>query len=193
MPDAAWPGGNSRRSMPTDTMTGECLFQFTAAISNKQEAQMTLFLRRHLSLVSVMATAAFAGCSQIWILPPPVDGSYRQTIEVDSARPSSPASNHFVDRNDLFRGTPDSPAQIRIRRMPNIPARLGPLHAELLVWAVVEIDGTVRDVVVGKSSGNPEVDALYVMALRNWTFSPAQAGGHAVAQQVGQTFLLRLE
>ena len=77
--------------------------------------------------------------------------------------------------------------------MPNIPARLGPLHAELLVWAVVEIDGTVRDVVVGKSSGNPEVDALYVKALRNWTFSPAQAGGHAVAQQVGQTFLLRLD
>ena len=74
-----------------------------------------------------------------------------------------------------------------------VPAGLGPLHGDFLVWAVVEIDGTVRDVVVGKSSGKPEVDALYVNAVRTWTFSPAQLDGRAVAHQVGQMFLLRLD
>ena len=80
-----------------------------------------------------------------------------------------------------------------VQYMAAVPAGLGPLHADLLVWAVVEIDGTVRDVVVGKSSGKPEVDALYVNAVRTWTFSPAQLDGRAVAHQVGQMFLLRLD
>lgn len=57
-----------------------------------------------------------------------------------------------------------------VQYMAAVPAGLGPLHADLLVWAVVEIDGTVRDVVVGKSSGKPEVDALYVNAVRTGRF-----------------------
>jgi TonB family protein len=141
----------------------------------------------------LLASVVMTGCSQFWMLPPRPDGSYRQSIAVDEPVPAAVHDTHFPNRKDLFMGKPDSPVQVRIRRMPNIPTRLGPVHAKLEIWAVVEVDGTVSDVAVAKSSGKPEVDDLYAKAVRTWSFSPAQVNGRAVAYEVGQAFVLQLD
>jgi TonB family protein len=154
---------------------------------------MAPFLSRYGSLFCVLASAAFAGCSQVWTLPVKSDGTYNQSIDIVGAAHSSSGSSHFPHRKDLAKRKPDSPARIRIRRMPNVPLNMGPLDAELELWAVVEIDGTAREVVVGKSTGNPGVDDLYVNAVRNWSFAAAQVGGMPVAQQIRQVFTIKLE
>lgn len=58
---------------------------------------------------------------------------------------------------------------------------------------IVEIDGTAREIVVGKSTGKPEVDALYVNAVRTWSFSSALIDGVAVAQQIKQVIAINLD
>jgi TonB family protein len=149
-------------------------------------------LQRRRSLACVIVSVALAGCSQIWILPPNPPGSYKQSIAIVDPTPSSEKSPEFPDSSVPTKGTQDTPPKVRIRYMPNVPMNLGPIHARLELCPVVEIDGTVRDVEVTKSSRRPEVDALYVKAVRTWSFSPAQKDGHAVVQKVCQAFALEL-
>jgi TonB family protein len=76
--------------------------------------------------------------------------------------------------------------------MPHIPLNLGPLDSKLEISVVVEPDGVVRESVVTVSSGNREIDELYLAAVRSWSYTPALIGGKPVAVQAHQDFKIRL-
>ena len=144
------------------------------------------------SKLLLLCCTALVGCNPALVVPPGYSATYQQSVEIaENARPIA-AKNYFPHRSDLARHRPDSPAQVRIRYMPEIPLNFGPLDSELEVWFVVEVDGVVRESILAVSCGKKEVDDLYVAAVRSWKFSPAEIDGKPIAQQTRQPFRIKL-
>ncbi|HVU17777.1 MAG TPA: hypothetical protein VHD32_12695 [Candidatus Didemnitutus sp.] len=59
------------------------------------------------------------------------------------------------------------------------------LHLNL-IW-VVEADGTVSNVTIGQTSGNPKIDGIMVEAIKESLFSPAMKGGRRVRMMTSQS------
>jgi protein TonB len=58
-------------------------------------------------------------------------------------------------------------------RYPDLARRAG-IEGQTVVKALVDIDGSIRDVQILKSSGNAMLDEAALAAARNWKFSPAK-------------------
>ena len=66
---------------------------------------------------------------------------------------------------------------------PATPRRLG-IQGTTLLRVHVLADGRIRDVLVEKSAGHPELDDAATDAVRRWRFDPARRGSDAVAMWV---------
>lgn len=141
-----------------------------------------------------LSCAVLVGCAPAWVLPVRTDGTFRQSIDVSPPTNSGHAlpKNYFPHRSDLTWGRLDTRPAVRTRYMPHIPLNLGPLDSKLEISVVVEPDGVVRESVVTVSSGNREIDELYLAAVRSWSYTPALIGGKPVAVQAHQDFKIRL-
>ncbi|MFA5056887.1 MAG: energy transducer TonB [Opitutaceae bacterium] len=93
---------------------------------------------------------------------------------------------HVYQENEV-----DRIPSILYRIPPAIPARFTrggkSLRATLLL--VINTDGTVGDIRVAKSSGEPEVDAIVVENIKTWGFSPAIKRGKKVRCLLMQPFI----
>ena len=58
-------------------------------------------------------------------------------------------------------------------RYPDLARRAG-IEGQTVVKALVDIDGSIRDVQILKSSGNAMLDEAALAAARKWKFSPAK-------------------
>jgi len=58
-------------------------------------------------------------------------------------------------------------------RYPDLARRAG-IEGQTVVKALVDIDGSIRNVQILKSSGNAMLDEAALAAARNWKFSPAK-------------------
>jgi protein TonB len=58
-------------------------------------------------------------------------------------------------------------------RYPDLARRAG-IEGQTVVKALVDIDGSIMDVQILKSSGNQMLDEAALAAARNWKFSPAK-------------------
>ena len=66
---------------------------------------------------------------------------------------------------------------------PATPRRLG-IQGTTLLRVHVLADGRIRDVLVEKSAGHPELDDAATDAVKRWRFDPARRGSDAVAMWV---------
>ena len=144
-------------------------------------------------VLTLLLLSMVAGCTP-WIIPATSDSVYRQQVRV--SKPENErfhlAERPFPARTDVFRGRPDQDSQVLVRRMPNIPASLEPTRGTVDIVFVIEVDGTVKDARLLQSSGDPAIDALYLDAVRSWSYKPAVNGGQPVAQLVRQQFAISL-
>jgi protein TonB len=84
-------------------------------------------------------------------------------------------------REDLIRTTPTGPDieivpyyKITVKpRYPDIVRRAG-IEGQVVVKALVDIDGSIIDVQILSSSGNQMLDEEAMAAARKWKFSPAK-------------------
>jgi protein TonB len=58
-------------------------------------------------------------------------------------------------------------------RYPDLARKAG-IEGQTVVKALVDVDGSVMDVQILKSSGNQMLDEAALTAARNWKFSPAK-------------------
>src|SRR5580700_277397 len=61
------------------------------------------------------------------------------------------------------------------------------LHADVVLTVTVDVDGHVSKVDVVESGG-PDLDEAAIVAVRQWTFVPAQRGGAPVASRIKVPF-----
>ncbi len=81
------------------------------------------------------------------------------------------------------------------RTPPEFPARARSLgqSGHVTLSFVVDLDGSVQDVVVVESAPPGVFDQAAIEAVRSWTFSPGQHEGSPVAVRVRQTLQFELE
>ena len=65
-------------------------------------------------------------------------------------------------------------------------------EGDVIVNFIVNIDGSVSDVVVASSSGAPRLDAAAIAAVSTWRYHPATQGGTVVAYRVNAMLRFRL-
>lgn len=97
---------------------------------------------------------------------------------------------HVVDEADVD----DAPVPTR-REPPDFPARARSLGQSGFVTLsfVVDLDGTVQDVLVVESSPPGVFDESAAEAVRSWTFQPGRDDGAPAAVRVRQTLKFELE
>ncbi|MDD2762514.1 MAG: energy transducer TonB [Opitutaceae bacterium] len=93
---------------------------------------------------------------------------------------------HVYQENEV-----DRIPTVLYRIPPTIPSRFtrGGKSLRTTLLLVINTDGTVGDVRVAKSSGEPEVDAIVVENVKAWGFSPAIKRGKKVRCLLMQPFI----
>jgi TonB family protein len=83
----------------------------------------------------------------------------------------------------------DVPAKAIVQPIAKVPSRIheGVDQLRVVLWFVVETDGTVTGMRIVKSSGNSEFDEIVSQCIQEeWQFSAAVKKGHKVRQLVQQ-------
>jgi TonB family protein len=71
----------------------------------------------------------------------------------------------------------DAPQLLFQSPLPALPASIQKLPSEISLAVFVQVNGTVEQVRISKSSGSNEWDSLAVMTIKQWRFSPARMNG----------------
>lgn len=91
-------------------------------------------------------------------------------------------------------GVDREPREIELPRpkYPMLSRRMGE-EGEVVLSAVIGVDGKARDIRVDRSPGHQRLEDAAIAALEAAHFEPAQRGGKAVAQRVQVPFRFRID